>query len=206
MTIKNCLSILCVATMLSSCTSKKIYDLENLTRDINQFEKSDQMRIIEFSKKYEKLKGQYDSIDDVPVRLVESLSYIELLEQIKTHEDRLIMRKIDFSIRVIETFKKISEKVDTVKLSQFDNPVLLFTQDVLTLPSEIMLREGRPFSQYKDHGADVVIISESMANKAKLKLGDIISIDKEFKIIGITNHIDIIRPYDPMYFLIKTKI
>ncbi len=206
MTIKNCLSILCVATMLCSCTSKKIYDLENLTRDINQFEKSDQLRIIEFSKKYEKLKGQYDSIDDVPVRLVESLSYIELLEQIKTHEDRLIMRKIDFSIRVIETFKKISEKVDTVKLSQFDNPVLLFTQDVLTLPSEIMLREGRPFSQYKDHGSDVVIISESMANKAKLKLGDVISIDKEFKIIGITNHIDIIRPYDPMYFLIKTKI
>ena len=199
-------TVLLTAIILYSCSTDKTYNLDTLNSDIKKFESSDQRRIIEFSNRYEKLKELYDSIDGVPVVLAQSLTYPELLEKIKANEDKLLRKRIDFSLNLMETLNKNSEQVDTIVVSTLESPVLVFTQDVLVLPSEIMLSEGRAFSQFIDHGSDVAIISRSIADKQKLEIDDIISLDKDYKIIGITTNVDIIRPYEPTYFIIRTII
>ncbi len=193
-------------TILLGCTSDKTYNLENLNNDIAQFDNSDQKRIVEFSNNYEKGKNLYDSINGVPVVLVQSLTYKELLDKIKSYESRQEKIRVEFSLRVMGQLSKMSEKVDTLKLSTFDKPVILFTQGELQLPTEIKLSEGRGFSEIIDKGKDVVIISKSIADKTNLQIDSVISLDKDYRVIGITTDVEIIKPYDPTFFVIKTRL
>ena len=87
------------------------------------------------------------------------------MEKIKANEDKLLRKRIDFSLNLMETLNKNSEQVDTIVVSTLESPVLVFTQDVLVLPSEIMLSEGRAFSQFIDVISDVAIISRSIEGK-----------------------------------------
>jgi hypothetical protein len=200
------LYILVSVTVLASCSADKVYNLESLNTDIAEFDDADQKRIVEFSNRYEKGKSFYDSIDGVPVVLVQSLTYKELLHRIKSYEYRQEQIRSEFSWRVVRQLGTMSEQVDTLRLSSFDKPVILFTQRELQLPTEIRIGEGRGFSELLDKGKDVVVMSKSIADMLNLQLDDTIRLDKVYKIIGITTDIEIIKPYNPTLFAIKSKL
>jgi len=165
-----------------SCSGKNsIYNLESLKSDISAFASDDQTKLVIFSTEYEHAKAFRDSISGVPVVLVPSLTYVEILDLIKKERRRLFMADSLKYVKIMGTVIRASTKElkgTTVEHWMIDGN---FLSD-----AGVMLIEGRNFSsELNDQPNTRVLVSDPLAKILNVKLGDEIQLNGNLKIVGI---------------------
>ncbi|WP_420577976.1 ABC transporter permease [Ekhidna sp.] len=169
-----------ITLVIWGCTENRpTYNLETLNSDLVSFGQEEQIVLVNFSSEYEKSKSLKDSISGVPVVLVPSLTYSEILEFIEAEQTRQFTLDSLNYLRIVEN-AQINGKTEINGIS-FQR--WLIDENFLERAG-LMLTEGRNFSTAFDDEMKI-IISEPLANKLNLGIGETIELDNTKTIIGI---------------------
>jgi hypothetical protein len=150
--------IIILGMIAISCTKENTYSLKTFSSDISSMSEKDQKQIIQFSTYYEQNKNKADSVLGVPVVLVESLKYSEILSKIDNFYMITLRKEDELRESYFQELKNLSINVDTIHLG-LDRPIIVYKQNKLKLPFNYHLSSGRGFSKELDNDNAVIISS-----------------------------------------------
>ena len=175
--------------VISSCSSKKTYDPATLQEDIAEFTDDEQSLLVEFFTYYEQNKDREDSLINVPMVMIKSMSYQEILDQIAKAqaEYEAEYNKAEEMMEGMKTkYAKQSTSVYAIGgyYEYWEVGTDFIDQD------QFEIWRGRNFQYPHDEGLNSVIVSKLIAQRHNLELGDKIDVNNTEKLlIGIfENH------------------
>ena len=166
--------------ILSGCgANEPTYNLNSLKSDIESFDESERVILVNFSTDYEKTKTFMDSVSGVPVVLVPSLTYSEILEYIRVQKATLFTRDSLNYIKIAD-FAQLNGtgEIESISFQRWKIDENFLEQ------SGLQLTQGRNFSTAFNDELKV-IISEPLANKLNIEIGETIELENTRTVIGI---------------------